>query len=133
MVLFVSFHFIIYVVLSSPCIILLEDRNYKHCHNYIQYNMIEITNTTYIKYAPRLIIAVWLCLLLFIYLHTVNYIIVSIHSYSLQCHCTMELYFSWWHIQYFLLLDFYPIEGTAIFHSDQLHAAVCSPKFNFIF
>ena len=24
----------------------------------------------------------------------------------------------------------YPIEGTAIFHSDQLHAAICSPKFN---
>ena len=40
--------------------------------------------------------------------------------------------FSWWHIHYFLVLDFYPIEGTAIFHSDQLQAVVCSPKFNFI-
>ena len=29
-------------------------------------------------------------------------------------------------------LDFDPIEGTAIFHSDQLHTAVCSPEFNFM-
>ena len=38
-----------------------------------------------------------------------------------------------WHIHYILVLDYYPlIEGNAIFHSDQLHAAIYSPKFNLI-
>ena len=60
---------------------------------YIPCNLMKITNTTYTKCALRLIVAVWLCLLLFIYLHTINYIIVSIRSYSLRCYHTLELYF----------------------------------------
>ena len=82
--LFVSFHF--NLLFCHHHYFSLRWKLYKHCRNYIPYNLIEITNTTYTKCALSLIIAVWLCLLLFIYLHTVNYIIVFIHSYSLQCY-----------------------------------------------
>ena len=83
---------------------------YKHCHNYIPYNLMEITNTTYTRCARRLIItliiAVWLCLLLPIYLLTLNYIVVvTVCNATTHWNCTC----SWWHIRYILVLDYYPL------------------------
>ena len=122
-VLFVCFHFNLRcLVITSHHFTLRQTINIAVLHP-IQHDR---DNKHYIhKICLRLIIAVWLCLLLFIYLHTVNNIIVSIiyiYIYIYICIVTAcnttaqwNCTFSWWHILYFLLLNFYPIEGMPSF------------------
>ena len=103
---------------------------YRHCHNHIPCNLMEMTNTTYTKCALRQMNVVWLCLLLSIYPHT-----VVLHLYVVTvCNATTHWNYtcSWWHIHYILVLDFYPIDCIAIFHNDQLHVAVCSQNLSCI-